>query len=81
MTKRLEPQNCDTRMCGVGQEVPSNMKRMMQQMLAGWGPTLAEMMQEPSPREGGAGCGCGPMMERMLGECFKGGTSKAGEQD
>lgn len=27
-----------------------------------------------------AGCGCGPMMERMMSECFKGGTSKAGEQ-
>lgn len=28
-----------------------------------------------------AGCGCGPMVESTLGECCKGGTSKAGDQD
>lgn len=28
-----------------------------------------------------AACGCAPMMEHMLNECFKGETNKAGEQD
>ena len=27
-----------------------------------------------------AGCGCGPVMERMMGKCFKGGAKKGGER-
>jgi hypothetical protein len=97
--KRFEPQNSDSQTCGAGEKTPSNMEPMMQKVLAGCGPMVADMMQEPSPREGEhapggetgqqpqdltrrmAGCGCAPMMERRLGKCFKGGTSKVGEQD
>ena len=28
-----------------------------------------------------AGCGCAPMMERMLGKCYGVGTKKGSEQD
>lgn len=92
--KTLEQQNPATEMCGVGKKVPGNLGQMMQKMLAACGSMMAEMMQESSPGEGEhthggetgeppqdptqsrTGCGCSPMM----GECSKGGTSKAGEQ-
>jgi hypothetical protein len=99
--KSREPQGPDSQTCGVSEKVPSDMEQMMQKMLAGCGPMMAEMTQKLGARENNdeptangeadqppqnltrrkAGCGCGPMMEHMLGECCKGGTSKAGEQD
>jgi hypothetical protein len=93
--KSLEPQSSASETCGVSEKVPNNMEQMMRKMLACCGPTMAERMQDPSPGErehapgdktgqppqdvtrGMAGCGCAPMM----GECCKGGTSKASEQD
>lgn len=92
--KTLEQQNSTSETCGAGKKGPAKMEQMMRKMLATCGPMMAEMMEECSSGEGehrhggetgqqpqgraesGTGCGCGP----AVGECLKGGTSKAGEQ-